>query len=257
MLLIFSWGDYFSPYGNLSFDECKINYLEILEYKKQHPETILLIGNHDAEYWKLNEPYSKHDWVHEKEICQLFEDNTEYFQVAHSIENKVLVTHAGVSYVWYDIYKNHFHKVKIIDRKNNLWKDNREMEKFEIFSVMPDEVAEFVNSLWETHPNAFAFKTHANFDDNSGTTDTHSPIWIRPKTLKAVNLFSHTDYWQIFGHTQMLYQYGNLNLTNSIIKNILIDKKNKLACADYQSHGARSIIYDSENDKVYLHSKVN
>ena len=64
-------GDYFSPYGSFLFDNIKKNFLEIIEYKKQHPETILLIVNHDAEYWKFkvdNEAYSRHDWENEKEI---------------------------------------------------------------------------------------------------------------------------------------------------------------------------------------------
>ena len=63
-------GDYFSPYGSFPFDDIKKNFLEIVEYKKRHPETILLIGNHDAEYWKFkvyNEAYSRHDLENEKE----------------------------------------------------------------------------------------------------------------------------------------------------------------------------------------------
>lgn len=39
-------GDYFSPYDDISFEDCKKNFLEIIEYKKEHPETVLLYGNH-------------------------------------------------------------------------------------------------------------------------------------------------------------------------------------------------------------------
>lgn len=315
-------GDYFSPYGYISFNDCKTNFLEILEYKKQHPETILLIGNHDAEYWKFkkyHEAYSRHDWDNEKEIYDLFEENKKYFQVAYSIENKVLVTHAGVSYVWYDRYKNHnlaysaiylnkdypkqvvspytgelsnvypvpptyseakspeeaykmymdtYHSAFVEDNKkpgngtfiewqDKLWKYNKEKEKFEIFSVTPDEVAEFVNKLWEENPSAFTFKDNANYDDYCGTSNTQSPMWIRPETLKSVNVFLYTDYWQIFGHTQMLYQFNELKLTNSKIENIIINKTNKLICADIQSHGAYSIIYNSEKNDIYLNNKEN
>ena len=310
-------GDYFSPYEYISFENCKNNFLEILEYKKQHPETVLLIGNHDAEYWKIDETYSRHDWDNEKEIYNLFENNKEYFQAAYSIENKVLVSHAGVSYVWYDRYKNHnlsssaiylnkdypkqvkspytgelcdvypvpptYSKAKspedayklymdtyhstfdennkklnigiFIEWHNKLWKYNKDKEKFEIFSVTPDEVVEFINKIWNENPGAFGFRKNANFDDYCGTSDRQSPIWIRPETLKSVNIFLYTKYWQIFGHTQLLYQYGNL--TNSKIKNIIIDKKNKLVYTDIQSHGKISIIYNSENENIYLNSIKN
>ena len=313
-------GDYFSPYEYISFNDCKNNFLKIIEYKKQHPETILLIGNHDAEYWRFkeyHETYSRHDWDNEKEIYDLFEENKEYFQAAYSIENKVLVTHAGVSYVWYDRYKNHnlaysviylnkdypkqaespytrkladvypvpptyseakspeeaykmhmdaYHSAFVEDNKkpqsgtfiewqDKLWKYNKEKEKFEIFSVSPDEVAEFVNKLWEVKPTAFTFKDNANYDDYCGTSNRQGPMWIRPETLKSVNVFLYTDFWQIFGHTQMLYHFDELNLTNSKISNIIINKKNKLVCVDIQSHGARSIIYDSEKDNIYLNDK--
>lgn len=36
---------------------------------------------------------------------------------------------------------------------------------------------------------------------------------------------------------------------------LIIDKKNKLVCVDIQSHGARSIIYNSENEDIYLNDR--
>ena len=53
----------------------------------------------------------------------------------------------------------------------------------------------------------------------------------------------------------MLYHFDELNLTNSKIENIIIDRTNKLVCVDIQSHGARSIIYDSKKDNIYLNNK--
>lgn len=102
-------GDYFSPYDHkITFEDCKRNFLDIIEYKKKHwDNTILLIGNHDEDHWHICEYYSRHDREHEDEIRNLFEMHKGLFQVAYSIENKALVTHAGVSYVWYDRYKNH------------------------------------------------------------------------------------------------------------------------------------------------------
>ena len=45
-------GDYFSPYVNMSFEDQLNNFLSIIDYKREHPETILLIGNHDDQHWK-------------------------------------------------------------------------------------------------------------------------------------------------------------------------------------------------------------
>lgn len=100
-------GDYIPPYDNIPYEECKHNFLEIIEYKKAHPETVLLIGNHDAEYWRFKETYLWHDNEHHDEIKKLFEDNAQYFTAAYSINNKILLTHAGVSCVWYAKHKYH------------------------------------------------------------------------------------------------------------------------------------------------------
>lgn len=98
-------GDYFSPYDKTcTFDKCMCNFKEIIEFKKQRPETILLIGNHDIDHWKLlhkDAQISRHDYEHEKEIYEAFEQNKDLFCAAYSINNKYLVTHAGVSILWY------------------------------------------------------------------------------------------------------------------------------------------------------------
>ena len=103
-------GDYFSPYDKkITFEDCKHNFLDIIEYKKKHwDNTILLIGNHDEDHWHICEGYSRHDRIHEDEIRELFEMHRGLFQVAYAIDDKALVTHAGVSYVWYEHYKNHY-----------------------------------------------------------------------------------------------------------------------------------------------------
>lgn len=60
-----------------------------------------LLNTKDLEYFALTEAYSRHDRENEDKIKQLFLDNKQYFQMAYSIENKVLVTHAGVTLPWY------------------------------------------------------------------------------------------------------------------------------------------------------------
>ena len=44
-------GDYFDPYDNIHFMDLQFNFMEIIEYKKKHPENVVLLyGNHDYEY---------------------------------------------------------------------------------------------------------------------------------------------------------------------------------------------------------------
>lgn len=99
-------GDYFSPYDKeYDYEHCKKNFLEIIEFKKQHPETVLLIGNHDEECWHFAEFIEgcvryNHLEGKKKEIHDLFEANKQYFQMAYSINNEYLVSHAGVSAIW-------------------------------------------------------------------------------------------------------------------------------------------------------------
>ena len=101
-------GYYFSPYHRgYTFEKCMQNFREIIEFKKQRPETILLIGNHDADHWQWNNDRyqcSRHDFEHDLEIAQEFEKNKDLFQIAYSAGNQYLISHAGVSMVWY--YRN-------------------------------------------------------------------------------------------------------------------------------------------------------
>lgn len=46
-------GDYFSPYRGQTYEQCRDNLLEILQYKAEHPETILLLGNHKIKFLLL------------------------------------------------------------------------------------------------------------------------------------------------------------------------------------------------------------
>lgn len=98
-------GDYFCPYKEIPFEQERQNFLDIIEYKKSHPDNcILLIGNHDICYWKIDEIYTRHEKFHEKDICKLFKEYGSYLQMAYSIENVGLATHAGVSWYWYVKY---------------------------------------------------------------------------------------------------------------------------------------------------------
>lgn len=334
-------GDYFAPYDNISYKDCKQNFLEIIEYKKAHPETILLIGNHDAEYWKFDERYLYHDDEHHDEIKKLFEDNAEYFQVAYSIDNKMLATHAGVSCVWYARQKYHtFSSVincnydepdemespishimikmpnpvkylsnantpkeayqlflkKVQDSKSAIqlemeleekerlkklyeefpemkpknpdkiknrffieWKDsywifNTDIQDFEKFEIIPDEVCEFINNLWSKNSVPFNLYHNCGRFNDDGNDDITGPLWIRPESLiHYCNIFKFTNYWQIFGHTKSLRKLKDRLFDIDTIKQMLILDKEKLIMCDCLEYNIPiSILYNSDTNKISL-----
>ena len=321
-------GDYFDPYvdyNDIPFEKCKANFLEIIEYKKKHPKTILLIGNHDNAY--LHAPYDNNRYVHEykDEICKIFEENKDLFQIAYSIENKALVTHAGVSYVWYERFKNEVlawtawncnyddqdefanpfskehemipfedplkfsltntpeeawsllankvykrddlygEKYKqptaglFIEWRDKLWRYNKDINKFEIFEITPDECASFINNLWFNRKKYSAFEYFRLPSSDNGNDPRQSPMWIREESLRCSNIFEFTNYWQFFGHTQCFWYIESLNLPKDLNANDfelrMIDNKNRFINCDCLSYGPISILYDSETDKVTINKK--
>jgi len=174
-------GDFFDPYSrSTTFEFCKENYLEIIDYKKRNPATIILWGNHELHYLFhgiIDETYSRFWYGHEDEIRTLLEENSSYFNgIAYSIGNKYLVTHAGVSRYWYKRWLGEYD------------------------GHTPDDVAEQLNNLWDINPKAFSVKANRinSFDEN-GLTD--SPLWMRSWLLERCNLFEDNNYYQVFGHT--------------------------------------------------------
>jgi hypothetical protein len=236
-------GDYFSPYNKeYTYEECKDNFLQIIDYKIKHPETELLIGNHDEDHWNLlgKTHVSRHDYTNANEIRQIFEEYRELFKMAVSIENKYLVTHAGVSMPWYynainksnaqfillpngnneKNYNNIEEAITAYSKANSLiisvenrlkfdsilffkneWYECKDGNVLKINKLTPDEVAQNVNKLWKDNPFEFSFERCAAFYDTYGNSVTQSPVWIRPDELNMANIFKATEYHQIVGHT--------------------------------------------------------
>lgn len=176
-------GDFFDPYScGVTFEDCKHNFMEIIAYKRQHPQnTVLLWGNHELHYLlqrEIKERYSRFDYMNADAIEKLLEDNGCYFSdIAYSIGNEYLVTHAGVSRYWY-----------------KRWFGEYDGEA-------PDTVATEINNLWRLNRKAFSVQENGRFPyDQDGMTQ--SPLWVRSWVLDRCNLFEGTIYRQVFGHTQ-------------------------------------------------------
>ena len=175
-------GDFFDPYQSISFFDLKRNFLEITEYKKNHPDNVVLLyGNHDYGYLpNINEQSSRHDGLHALSIRSLLLDAAPLFHgVAYALGEKFLVTHAGVTRPWKDKYLQ------------------------DVTNINPTNLARAINSLWKTDKYVFSFRYNAEMFDFYGESPQHSPIWVRPQMLSWYNLYKPTDVIQIVGHTQV------------------------------------------------------
>lgn len=187
-------GDYFDPYDDYSFEEQLTNFLDIIHFAKTYPDTVLLLGNHDLHYFHMDD-HSRMNFDHRDEIKDALLDNIHMFNIAYSIQNKILVTHAGVTSEWL------------------------EMSEFG-GTPSPDRVCTHINNLfWDGYVEVtndkttsrhfsngggmqfFTFSRCGNTFDIYGTTPTQSPVWIRPQTL--VNHNGLEGFVQVVGHTQV------------------------------------------------------
>ncbi len=168
--------DYLDSFNISPIDQLK-NLNEIIEFKKQYPENvILLVGNHEYHYLKgtmqRGEYYAGFQSAQAFNYQILIEQNLSLFNACYRNEN-VLFSHAGISVEW----------IKIND------------------DVLDPEVTidEFVNDVFKYQPNRFKLSGKNPYGDSADC----SPIWIRPKSLMKANKKSdlHKKYIQVVGHT--------------------------------------------------------
>lgn len=173
-------GDYFDPYEYVPQEERMTIFRDILEFKRQHPETVLLYGNHDLHYLIDGERYSRYQPEFAADYRMAFRQSESLFHgIAFAIADKALVTHAGVTKDWYEKYFGPY-------RTESL-----------------ETIAEKINELWRRNKRAFTFDANATeWLDCYGTSPTHSPVWIRPEILVKHDLFAGAESKQIVGHSQ-------------------------------------------------------
>jgi len=187
-------GDYFDPYEYVPQQERMTIFRDILEFKRQHPETVLLYGNHDLHYLIDGEHYSRYQPEYAADYRMAFLQSESLFHgIAFAITDKALVTHAGVTRDWYEKYFGAYHAESL------------------------EAVAEKINTLWRSNKRSFTFDANATeWFDCYGTSPTHSPVWIRPEILVKHDLFAGTDIKQIVGHSQtgagVMFDHGVINV---------------------------------------------
>ena len=96
-------GDFASSHENISPNKQIEEFDWAIDYKKAHPNTIILRGNHDCEamgyYWAKCYPKARgYDmWAERK---QIWLDNTQWIYIDEDL--KTIFSHAGVSQIWMD-----------------------------------------------------------------------------------------------------------------------------------------------------------
>lgn len=174
-------GDYFDPYDEIPFIYLQYNFMEIIEFKKKHPDNVVLLyGNHDFEYLPgIYEKSNRYDSLNAQTISWLLMKTIDLFEgVAYAIGEDYLVTHAGVTSDWKNTYLPH------------------------VADIKPSNMALTINDLWSKDKNPFSFNANCFENDFCGENPHHSPIWVRPESLCLHNLYKGSSVIQIVGHTK-------------------------------------------------------
>lgn len=155
-------GDYVSTHEDVSDEQQVENLKDILRYKDEHPEAILLRGNHDMQHlgYESIEISGYFPGV-ALEMEQLKDEFLAKTQWIHVMGNTVF-SHAGISQAWLEA--------------NGLKLD-------------------IINSLGPSE--LFGFNT-SDPHDFSGNSPEQPPTWIRPMALIGEMI---PDYDQVVGHT--------------------------------------------------------
>ena len=155
-------GDYVSTHEDVSDEKQVENLRDILRYKDEHPETILLRGNHDMQHLGYESieisGYFPGVALEMEPLKDEFLAKTQWIHVMGNI----VFSHAGISQAWLEA--------------NGLTLDV-------INSLEPSEL--------------FGFNT-SDPHDFSGNSPEQPPTWIRPMALIGEMV---PDYDQVVGHT--------------------------------------------------------
>lgn len=134
-------GDYLDPYPREEITKKSAieNFKEIIQFKKDNPENVvLLLGNHDLAYISPEICSCRCDSVNYPEIQNLFKENWDLFQMFYKFEDngkKFLCSHAGIADDWINYwYKNNSpeEQLKHIEREcTTLFEDEKAFNHFE------------------------------------------------------------------------------------------------------------------------------
>jgi hypothetical protein len=176
-------GDYFDSF-DISGEVQLNNFLDIVEYKKNNPEkVILLIGNHDHHYFPEVGDAGTSGYQHKMapSFGYVLSENKYLLQMAYK-EGEYLFSHAGFAPTWLESLKKY---------SNSYIGD---------WSI--EDIDYTINMIWQYQPHSFSFKNYNGRSNPYGDNVWQSPIWIRPKSLMQDGQEIKKDVIQVVGHTQ-------------------------------------------------------
>lgn len=163
-------GDYLDPYSRegITFDDAVEEFNQILAFKEANRDkVILLIGNHDMHYIKMEfMDCSRLNYHRRQEIHDLFMNNIDKFQLIYEIDN-YLFSHAGIYLEW--------------------------IKKYEITLEELFNFKKFLESRWNTLEDVSYSR--------GGWCKVGSCVWADIRESVQNELYS--DKRQIVGHTQL------------------------------------------------------
>lgn len=179
-------GDYTDPYPHeeISEEETLANLLDIIEFKKEHVDNvILLLGNHDCSY-RYNSSLCNCRYAKRlaADFRKAFIDNKDLFQLAFECkigDKEYNFSHAGISSEWISDIEHTFYRIEgesNVEFLNRLYKE----EKWQLLDYL-----------------RYISRLRGGFDPYG------SCIWCDVREwLKEIKPLTSKSY-QVFGHTQL------------------------------------------------------
>lgn len=210
-------GDYLDSYDfdGIGKNQELDNFKEILELSNNNPgKVVLLIGNHDLHYIDKNSRMVASRFCMDmfEEYHKLFTDNIDKFKVIYRA-GKYIFTHAGILKNWMDE-----------NGLNDIEKFNKDLLDFSKFGPFHRNPLEDIS-----------YRRGGNYDSGSciwadvrehyiSLEGSHNFSELQEKGIPEENI---PDYYQIFGHTQLI---DSFNGDEPVYSGPLINKY--FACLD-------------------------
>jgi len=173
-------GDYVDSFDKKD-NEILSNLKEIIQLKQDYPNNvILLLGNHDIAYIRLDFRISGFRFSMMHDLHALFQDNKDIFQIAYQQKN-VLWTHAGVHKGWWRLFVN-----PIITGKKK--------ERFSLYMADCKNVADYLNLMYSFNYEPLYLVSYLR----GGTSTVGGPFWADRKEIYSKPL---EGLHQVVGHT--------------------------------------------------------
>ena len=176
-------GDYVDPYSSfepISVEDTIRNFKEIVEFKKQNMDkVVLLLGNHDFYYFFKIPGNSRYSSLRHFDYEEIFEENRNLFVIAYETEG-TLFTHAGYLKGWEDYVNNCDRHYKI--------------------GIKLEPTAESLNSLINTKDGEYALNLVSC--ERGGRYGYGSCIWA--DVSEHCYNEGYEGKFQVFGHTIQL-----------------------------------------------------